>query len=525
MVNLYPHQEAIIANIREAFRRGHKRVGVMSPTGSGKTELAMSMIDGAARKGKRCAFICDRVTLIEQTSRRFFAAGISHGVIQAQHENYHPWMQVQVCSIQTLAKRKVTDFDFVVVDEFHTQYKAHLELFKDLENVPFVGLSATPWSRGLGKHWQTLVTGPTTQELIDQDFLTPFVVYGPPIDLSSVRIRAGEFVKDELGAAVDKPKLVADIVTTWLKRGEDRQTICFATNIAHSKHIVSEFQRFGIAAAHVDAYDDTEDRRAILKAFDKGEIKIISSVDVLTKGFDSPNASCMIDALPTNSLIRHVQKVGRVVRRAEGKKNAIILDHAGNTERLGFVTDPVPTELCMGKKRETKKAERKEPLPKPCAVCDYMKPPKVHQCPQCGFAPEKQNEVEPQAGELVKAEIASKVTKTQWYQELLGYARAKGKKDGWAAHMYRDKFGTWPNGIEKTPKEPTEVVTKFIQHKNIRKAKSRAKTYSSVCKYCGSYTLVRAAGNGPHAARLDCGDCGKFQTWLPKDASVDGARG
>lgn len=518
MVELRDYQQRMIDSIRDEFRQGKKRVCVLSPTGSGKTELAMAMIDSAARRGKRALFICDRVTLIEQTSRRFYAAGISHGVIQAQNENYHPWMTVQICSIQTLARRRMPDFDFAVVDEAHSQYKTQIEMFKTFPNTPFVGLSATPWARGMGKHWQTLVTGPTTQELIGMGFLSPSVVYGPPIDLSSVRIRAGEFVKDELGEAVDKPKLVADIVTTWLKRGEDRQTICFATNIAHSKHIVAEFQRCGITAAHVDAYDDSEDRRAILKAFDEGKIKILSSVDVLTKGFDSPKASCMIDALPTNSLIRHVQKVGRVIRIAPGKVNAIILDHAGNTERLGFVTDPLPTKLDMGEKRENKKRERKEPLPKHCAACDYMKPPKVHACPQCGFAPEKQSDVETQDGELVKAEAASQLTKTQWLQELLGYAREKGMKDGWAAHVYREKFGNWPGPIAREPKEPSEAVRKYIQHLNIKKAKSKSKPLPSECKYCNSTNLVTGGGKGPHHASLLCGQCGRFQLWLPKEA-------
>lgn len=520
-VKIRDYQERIIVRIRNEFARGAKRVGVMAPTGSGKTIIGAQIVDMTASRKKRVAFVCDRIELIEQTSARFNSLGISHGVVQPNF-NYEPWKTVQVASIQTIARRGIADVDLVIFDEFHTVYKTQLEMMKNFSGVFFIGLSATPFTRGLGRHWESLIVETSVSELIREGHLVPFTVFGPPIDLSNVSIQKGEFVRDELGDAVDKPKLVADIVSTWLKRGEDRPTICFATNIAHSKHIVSEFQKYGISSAHVDAYSDTEERRDTLARFKRGEIKVVSSVDILTKGFDHPEASCLVVALPTRSLIRHVQQVGRVLRPAAGKKDAIILDHAGNTERLGFVTDELPAELDMGKRKEPKKHERKESLPKPCPQCHFVKPAKTYECPQCGFKPERRNEVETAGGELHRYETADTETKERWYREMLGWCEKNSKRPGMAFHAYQAKFGMQPaSRFCREPLPPTEMVSNFMRHKLIAFAKSKErKPVPTTCRYCGSSRLVQGKGAGPHYARLNCGDCGKFIVWLPKPDGV-----
>lgn len=511
---LRPYQLDALDDLRRCFGRGLKRVGLMLPTGAGKTTVACEMIRGAVEKGKRVLFICDRVELIDQTSRRMDAEGIAHGVIQAQHERCRPWEPVQVCSIHTLARRRWPDADFIVVDEFHTVYRAMTVMCERWNAVPMVGLSATPFTKGLGRHWQHLVVGSTTQELIDDGYLVPPVVYGPPgPDLSKVATVAGEYHQGQLGEATDQPKLVADIVGTWLSRGEDRQTICFATNIAHSKHIVSEFVRAGIPAAHVDAHTESEERAESLAAFARGEVRIVSCVDVLTKGYDQPQASCLILARPTKSLTVYVQQVGRVLRPAPGKTDAIVLDHAGNTARLGFATDPLPSRLDDGKRKESKAGEKKAPLPKPCAKCKFMKPPKIHACPKCGFAPERQNEVEVEAGELVKVKKADKGTKQRWYSMLLHVAEKRGYATGWAAHKYREKFGVWPRGLNDTPLEPDVEVAGYVKHLQIRYAKRKGITQ---CRYCGSQSLEDRPGKGPHAAGIGCKDCGRHLGWKPK---------
>ena len=523
-VSLRPYQEAAINSLIGSFRSGHRKSVLQVPTGGGKTRIATVIIQMALHKGNRVLFICDREELINQTSAAFDAAGIDHGVIQGNHWRSKLAAPVQVATAQTLARRRWPDVGLVIWDECHTVYQTVLKQMDKWNKLKFIGLSATPFTKGMANNWDDLVIGSTTQDLIDQGFLCPYEIYGPPpADLTGVKTLAGDYHQGDLAKAVSKKNIVGDVVKTWLSLGEGRQTICFAVDVAHSKHIVSEFQRYGIKAEHIDAYTDSDDRRKALEDFAAKRIQIISSVDILTKGYDQPQASCLIMARPTKSLIIHIQQIGRVLRIADGKENAIILDHGGNTERHGFPTDPLPDRLDEGKKKQQSESKKKpESLPKACSSCHYVKPAGVHECPQCGFAPEKQTMVESTDDKLVKIERVSTAEKGRWFAMFLGYAKDRGYSDGWASHKYKEKFGVWPHikhGV--IPTSPDSEVLNYIKHLNIKYAKSKKpKPVATHCRYCNSTDLVTAPGSGPHGNQLRCGSCDKHLQWLPKQDAV-----
>ena len=121
-----------------------------------------------------------------------------------------------------------------------------------MQDVPVIGLSATPWSKGLGKHYHKLINPTSIQDLIDKKILCPFIVYAPPgPDLSNVRTIAGDYHEGDLSAACDKAQLVANIVATWQLRGEGRPTILFAIDRKHAKHLEERFTEAGIAAPKI----------------------------------------------------------------------------------------------------------------------------------------------------------------------------------------------------------------------------------------------------------------------------------
>ena len=486
-MELRTYQDQAIQLLRQSLGMGKKRPVVMAPTGAGKTVIAASIIRMAREKGKKVIFCVPMLSLIDQTVKRFQAHGIwDIGVMQGFHEMTDWTQPVQVCSIQTLMRRKLPEADLVIIDECHVMFKFLGEWtnYENWKNIPFVGLSATPWQKGMGKIWDDLIIATTTRELIDMGHLSDFKVFAPAHpDLSGVKTVAGDYELKGLAAAMDQGALVADTVSTWLERGENRPTICFAVNRVHAKHLQSQFEAAGVSTGYMDAYTKLDERGEIVRDFEAGKIKIICNVGVLTTGFDS-DVRCIILARPTKSEILYVQMIGRGLRTAEGKDHCLILDHSDTTLRLGFVTDIHHTELDDGSKRSNKK-ERAAPLPKECSKCAFLKPPKTRQCPNCGFVAEAVSNVESISGELyelsrdktIKPKDWTITEKQEFYSELLLYAHLRGYKRGWAYHAYRHRVGVGPaNVLHENPSQNLSAKTEsWIKHYNIAKAKAREK--------------------------------------------------
>jgi len=124
MLQLRPHQLEVIQKLNEGFET-HKRQILCAVTGFGKTECAMAVMQEAAAQGKKVAMVLDRIVLVDQTSRRLSKYQIPHGVMQAGHWRNRPYEPIQICSVQTLARRKIPlDVDLLIVDEAHVLYKS-----------------------------------------------------------------------------------------------------------------------------------------------------------------------------------------------------------------------------------------------------------------------------------------------------------------------------------------------------------------------------------------------------------------
>ena len=470
--NLRQYQVDSINDLRKAILKGHKRIVLQLATGGGKTTIASEMIRKANEKGKKCLFLADRIELVEQTSQRLDYEGIEHGIIMGNHERYKPHSVNQVCSPQTLARRPVPRADLVIIDECHVAYNVHRKMMEAMPNAVFIGLSATPFTKGLGKMYTNLVIGATTSKLTDEGYLVPVKVFAPSKpDLSKLRTIAGDYDEKELFARVNKPKLVADIVDTWVKRGENRPSIGFAVNVLHSQALCEQFKDRGIRAAHIDAYMPKKEREQIVKDFKDGYIKVLFNVGILDKGFDYPEASCLIMARPTKSLMLYIQQAGRVLRTHSSKEDAIILDHAGNTQAHGFVTDELPQELDDGTKRKVERTTKvQEEKGRICPSCSFVRKKHEYSCPCCGFVPKKKDAgIFVETGDLLEV-TRKKVTiedKQKLYSELLYVEVEKGYKRGFAAQMYRNKCGVWPKGLNDIPQTPSEATLNFIKSRMI----------------------------------------------------------
>lgn len=488
MIILRDYQQSAINGIRSAIREGHKKVMLMIPTGGGKTRIAAAIIESALAKGKKVLFVADLRTLVDQSAIEFGKLGIDGSVVMADDPRYAPWKGLQVCSAQTLMRRTQPDADLVIIDEAHTHYEYLTELMKVWSLVPFIGLSASPFTRGLGNHYTKLVQGPTTSELMDMGYLLKPICYGPPtIDTSKLRMNGNDYDQKQLGDAVKAPQITADIVNTYLDKGEGRKFILFPVNVAHSKDMVNAFNLAGVPCAHIDAHTPDEERQVYYEQLNTGELVGLSSVGVLSKGFDETSVSCVILGFATKSLMKYIQTVGRGLRAHEGQDNCIVLDHGGNVERLGFPDDPLPDFLCNGdeteaarQKEREKEKEEKELSPKKCPSCHHLVDADKFICSDCGHIFAKKSEVEVINEDLQKLErtpaqkrnrTTSKEVKQDFFSSALGYCYAKGYKEGWASNKYREYFGVWPNKMAKVCGSGSVEFDNFMKYQRIKWAK------------------------------------------------------
>lgn len=429
----------------------HKRPLLCLPTGAGKTSVAAEIIRRATERGKRSIFLVHRRELVDQAVDRLAQFGVKAGRIIAGHDE-HRDRSAQVASIQTLIKRDHWPADVVIVDEcahaISASWKNVIDRYPDPAVV--IGLTATPIrldGRSLGDIFGFLIEPVTTRELMNRGFLIQPRVFAPPIDLTDLPIRAGDYSIPELVERVSK--LVGDITKTWQARAEGMSTVVFAVSVGHSNVIVEEFRKIGVASEHVDYKMPYRKRAKVLRDLREGRIKLVSQVQLLTEGWDMPTLQCAILARPTKSLALFRQMVGRVLRPPGP---VIVLDHAGNHNEHGLVTDPVEWSLNGPPKI---KKNGVQPV-RTCKSCFAMYPVTLGACPACGVTPSAVSIADipgvHNEGELVEVDmnpsaigrIKTPLDKAAEYTRLVQTASSRGYKVGWARARFKDTYGNWP---------------------------------------------------------------------------------
>lgn len=463
-MNPRDYQTRDLDNLRAAYRRGKRAPILVAPTGSGKTVTASLMIHGAVQRGLRVAFLAHRRELIAQTSRKLDEIGVDHGVLMGGHWRRRPALPVQVCSVATLLNRHVEPFDLIFIDECHRSVANSYQLIlKRFPKAKVVGLTATPIrtdGRGLGELFDEIVMSLTPADLTEQGFLVPCRVYAPSApDLTGVHSKLGDYDQKELATATDKPKLIGDIVDHYGRLARGRKSVAFATSISHSKHIVDSFRGAGVKADHLDGTTPARERDAIMQRFAEGDVAIVSNVGVWTEGVDVPVMSCAILARPTQSLSLYLQMVGRILRPAPGKTDAIVLDHAGATLQHGFVTDPREWSLDGARKNARKKDKDDEVTVRICLDCYMCYPATLLKCPACGHQNKlRERQIETEEGEL--KEIAPytirKLSKNRHMAKLQQLAAEMGYKPGFVWRNFQEVIAGREPSIPERAREAWE---------------------------------------------------------------------
>ena len=461
---------------------------LQAPTGSGKTIIASHIIAGALDKGNRPIFCVPRISLIGQTIKRFEAQGICDiGVIQGQHERTDFCAAVQIASIHTLVKRPLPEVNFAIIDEVHLQLKS-LNQILDSEawkNKIVIGLSATPWTKGMGLRWTKLIVLATTNEMITEGWLTPVVGYGVPDefmpDVSKVHTNFdGEYVEGEAEKAMTTQKIVGNVVKTWLEKWGKDKTFMFCVNRNHAKKMQQEFQDAGISCGYIDGTMDADEREAVLRKYRNGEHKIIASIDTMGIGVDE-DVRCIVYLRLTKSEMKWVQDGGRGIRIADGKESCMLLDHAGTAEELGLFTDIHHETLDMKSPKEKgEPTAGNAPKPHKCPNCNLLVSRSADVCPFCYTKLHKGKTPREVNAELVRigAEKKQRLERSEeqaFYSGLIDFGQRRGFKPGWAANKFRERFGVWPRKLDAVPMTPRKAVKEFIEE-SAKKWREQKKT-------------------------------------------------
>lgn len=511
-LSMRPYQARSIEALREGARAGNRAQVLMAPTGAGKTVIACALMEAVAAKMTRAAFVVDRVSLVDQTSRQFDRYGIAHGVIQGSHPRTRPWERIQVCSAQTLARRGFPDgLELLIVDECHTMFKGVVDFIAANPGVRVIGLSATPFTKGLGAVYSNLVNVTTQAQLIEEGFLCPIKAYAAIApDMEGARLKFdGEWNDEDIHDRATA--IIGDIVAEWIDKTQLHfsgpvKTIVFSADVAHGEDLCRQFNQAGYRFEQISYKDSNDDRRkALIDEFSKPDSDIIGlvSCEALAKGFDVPDIRCGIGARPyRKSLSSHIQQIGRVMRPYPGKEFALWLDHAGNYLRFIEDTEDIASngmsELDDSKALDAKvrKHEKEDKGDHKCGGCSYIMPKSAPTCPMCGWSrPTRQSLVETSDGVMIEVNGKTTSTKHAWqadkdavWAQMCFYALRKytdpaakeqvngsiDRAERFAKANYCSMYDTWPRLAMRNiePQQPSPELLKWFRHKNIQYVKA-----------------------------------------------------
>lgn len=490
-LQLRPYQESILDKLRAAFIEGHRSVVLVAPTGAGKTEMAMALLGATADNEKRAAMVLDRIVLCNQTSARLDAYGINHGVLQSGHWRFRPEQKIQVCSAQTLEKRGTfPNLKLLVVDECHNTRKQTVEFIKNNPGVRVVGLTATPFTKGLGKIYSSVVSAISTRELVEMGNLCPLRVFiAKEIDMAGAKKVAGEWSSaetEERGI-----KITGDVVSEWVKKthevfGGPRKTVVFAAGVKHAADLAQKFTEAGYNFLSLSYKDDDAFKEQAIDEFKKPDSSIMGLIatDILTKGFDVPDVMIGVSARPfSKSLASHVQQMGRVMRSHPSKEFALWLDHSGNYLRFAKDWDEIyangVTELDETKEKPRAEPTEREKEAAKCPRCNAFWPGRADTCACCGFVRPNHGSVNELPGELTELKnnvhkLPTREERQAFHSQLCFIQRERGYAPGWVFHKFMEKYGVKPAGLNHEPAEPSEATLRWVRSRNIRHAKRRA---------------------------------------------------
>ncbi len=404
-MELRPYQKEAVASVFNYFAEGGEGNPVLAmPTGTGKSLVLAKLMEITLRSwpDQRTIMLTHVKELIVQNYETFLKiwptapAGVySAGLGRRDH-----WAPITFAGIGSVAKRPelfghinlaFVDECHLVSDKSNTMYQKFLSALKVVNpNLKVIGLSATPWRLGQGlitdaglftDFCYDITSMAAFNKLIADGWLCTLIPRKTEqqFDLSDVGIRMGEYITGQLVSAVDQDRITYAALCEAQALAQDRHSwLVFAVSVDHAEKCTECLNAIGVSATCIHSRVPSAERAQRLEAYKTGKIRAMVNNNVLTTGFDHPALDCIVMLRPTASPGLWVQMLGRGTRPFPGKKNCLVLDFAGNTERLGPINDPVLP------KRKGKGGGGAAPI-RECPQCHYYNHASIKTCINCGY--------------------------------------------------------------------------------------------------------------------------------------------
>ena len=241
-----------------------------------------------------------------------------------------------------------------------------------------LGMTATPRrtdGQAMGNFFETIVQTPQIKDLVKAGYLRDFDMLRPPYALKPNK---------DLSRSTRK-KTIVQVFESWRKHASGRKTIIFAVDIAHSKELKRTFRENGVSCEHIDASTQRDKRDWIIADFRRGDLQVITNVNLISEGFDVPDCGCVVMARPSKSIIDYFQQAGRMMRPKKSGEKGILLDLAGNVFIHGYTPKDVVEWSLEGLPNPGIKVPETKPIAyHVCEICVRPYNSIKLQCPYCG---------------------------------------------------------------------------------------------------------------------------------------------
>ena len=346
--DLYKYQKGAISEIFKRFDNAPSDYHLLYqlPTGGGKTIIFSEIVRQYLKTHEsRVVVMTHRIELCNQTSKVLTEFGVENKIINSKASlddqgNYGCF----VAMVETLNNRLLDDkldisnVGLVIIDEAH--YNSFTKLFKFFSSSFILGVTATPLSSNINlpmnDNYDELIVGESIKELISNRFLAKADLFTYNVGLTSLVVGAnGDYTVKSSEDLYTNNDMLSKLVCAYEERCVNKKTLIFNNGINTSLIVYDTFKSAGFQIKHLDNTATKKERANILKWFKETPSAILTSVSILTTGFDEPTVESIIINRATKSLTLYYQMIGRGSRVLEKKSCFDVIDLGNNFYRFG----------------------------------------------------------------------------------------------------------------------------------------------------------------------------------------------